>query len=122
MSVQSVADLTELKEQALAERQARAAIARAQVSVGMGTCGIAAGARETANALLDAIKEAQIDRVIVSTTGCIGRCEFEPIVNVQVEGTPPVTYGRVTPERARAIIAEHVVGGKPIREWQVTNG
>ncbi len=118
MPVKSLDDLKRIKEEALAKRQIRNASARAHVTVVMGTCGIAAGARDTMKAILDAIEKDEIAGVLVTQTGCIGLCEFEPIVDVQI-GDAKVTYGKVTPERARAIVAEHVVGGKPIREWLV---
>ncbi len=121
MSVKSLDDLKKIKEQALAKRQVRNATARAHVTVAMGTCGIAAGARDAMKAILDAIEKDKIEGVLVTQTGCIGLCEFEPIVDVQVGETTKVTYGKVTPERARAIIAEHVVGGQPIKEWQITH-
>ena len=119
MPVKSLDDLKKIKEQALAKRAIRDASARARVTVAMGTCGIAAGARDTMKAILDAIEKDAITGVLVTQTGCIGLCEYEPIVNVQV-GDAKVTYGKVTPERARVIVAEHVVGGKPIREWVIT--
>ncbi len=120
MSVKSLDDLKRIKEQALAKRQLRNASSRAHVTVAMGTCGIAAGARDTMKAILEAIEKDQIPGILVTQTGCIGLCEFEPIVDVQIGDAPKVTYGKVTPERARAIVTEHVVGGQPIKEWQVT--
>lgn len=119
MSVKSLDDLKKIKEQALAKRQLRNASARAHITVAMGTCGIAAGARDTMKAILDFIEKDQISGVLVTQTGCIGLCEYEPIVDVQIADAK-VTYGKVTPERARAIVQEHVVGGKIIKEWQVT--
>jgi len=118
MPVKSLEDLNKIKEEALQKREIRDASARAQISVAMGTCSIAAGARDTLQAILDTIERDAIDRVLVRQTGCIGLCKYEPIVDVQV-GDAKVTYGNVTPERARAIVAEHVVGGKPIKEWFV---
>ena len=120
MPVKSLEDLKKIKEEALRKREIRNATARAHVTVAMGTCGIAAGARDTMKAVLDAIEKDQITGVLVTQTGCIGLCEFEPIVDVQVGETPKVTYGKVSPERARAIVTEHVVGGKPIKEWMIT--
>ncbi len=119
MGVKSLDDLKKIKEQALAKRQIRNASARAQVTVAMGTCGIAAGARDAMKAILDAIEKDAVADVLVTQTGCIGLCEFEPIVSVQT-GEAQVMYGKVTPERARAIVTEHIVGGKPIKEWMVT--
>lgn len=118
MPIKSLDDLKRIKEEALAKRAIRNASARAHITVAMGTCGIAAGARDTMKAILDAIEKDAVEGVLVTQTGCIGLCEFEPIVDVQT-GDAKVTYGQVTPERARAIVAEHVVGGKPIREWMI---
>jgi NADP-reducing hydrogenase subunit HndB len=120
MPVKSLEDLKKIKEQALAKRQIRDANARAHIAVAMGTCGIAAGARDTMKAILDAIEKDEISGVLVTQTGCIGLCEFEPIVHVRIGDSPQVTYGKVTPERARAIVTEHVVGGTVIKEWVVT--
>jgi len=120
MPVKSLEDLKKIKEEALRKREIRNASARARVTVAMGTCGIAAGARDTMKAVLDAIEKDQIAGVLVTQTGCIGLCEFEPIVDVQIGDAAKVTYGKVSPERARAIVTEHVVGGKPIKEWMIT--
>jgi NADP-reducing hydrogenase subunit HndB len=119
MAVKSLEDLKKIKEEALRKREIRNANARARITVAMGTCGIAAGARDTMKAILDAIEKDQLSGVLVLQTGCIGLCEFEPIVDVQI-GEDKVTYGKVTPDRARAIVAEHVVGGEPIKEWMIT--
>jgi len=119
MPVKSLDDLKKIKEEALAKQQIRNASARAHITVAMGTCSIAAGARDTMKAILNAIEKDEIAGVLVTQTGCIGLCAFEPIVDVQI-GDAKVTYGKVTAERARAIVAEHVVSGKPIREWMVT--
>lgn len=118
MPVKSLDDLKKIKEEALRKRQIRDASARAHITVAMGTCGIAAGARDAMKAILDAIEKDELAGVLVTQTGCIGLCAFEPIVDVQV-GDAKVTYGKVSPERARAIVAEHVVAGKPIKEWMV---
>ena len=120
MPVKSLEDLKKIKEETLAKRQIRNANARARVTVAMGTCGIAAGARDTMKAILDEIEKDAVPGVLVTQTGCIGLCEFEPIVHVQIGDSPQVTYGKVTPERARAIVDEHVVGNKVIQEWVVT--
>ena len=119
MPVKSLQDLKKIKEEALQKRALRETSARAHVTVAMGTCGIAAGARDTMKAILDAIEKDQVAGVLVTQTGCIGLCEFEPIVDVKI-GDEKVSYGKVTPERARTIVAEHVIGGKPIKEWMIT--
>lgn len=119
MAIKSLEDLKRIKEEALRKRAMHNANARAHITVAMGTCGIAVGARDTMKAILDAIEKDQIAGVLVTQTGCIGLCKFEPIVDVQI-GEDKVTYGKVTPERARAIVTEHIGGGKPIKEWMIT--
>ncbi len=81
-----------------------------QMVVGMGTCGIAAGAKETFSAIIDAVAEKGLSNVLVRQTGCMGMCHSEPTVEVVVPNMPPIIYGNVTPEVARAIIEKHVVG------------
>ena len=88
-----------------------------RVVVGMATCGIAAGARTTLDAITKEVSERNLSNVIVSQTGCIGICKYEPIVEVFAPGQEKVTYVYVDAERARQIIASHVVNGKPIEEY-----
>ena len=80
------------------------------IVVGMGTCGIAAGAKETLNALVDAVTAQKLGNVLVRQTGCMGLCHSEPTVEVSVPGMPKVIYGRVKAEQAAAIVEQHVVG------------
>jgi NADP-reducing hydrogenase subunit HndB len=117
--VKSIEELKRLKEEALGKRQARTTSGRAQVTVYMGTCGIAAGARDTMKAVLDTIEAENARDVIVRQTGCIGLCEQEPLVEVQVADMPPVRYGHVSAERAARIVKEHVIGGKVVEEWAI---
>ena len=83
-TVKSLEDLKRIKAEALAKRDAKATSGKAQVIVGMGTCGIAAGARETMKAILEAIETDRLEGIVVTQTGCIGQCEWEPIVEVKV--------------------------------------
>ncbi len=115
-NVKSLEDLKRLKEEALKKRQATATSGRAQVVVAMGTCGIAAGARDTMKAILDQIEADKLTGILVTQTGCMGKCEWEPIVEVAVGNEPKTTYGKVSAERARQIMREHVVGGKVVSE------
>lgn len=80
------------------------------IVVGMGTCGIAAGAKETLNALVDAVTARNLGNVLVRQTGCMGLCHSEPTVEVAVPGMPKVVYGKVKAEQAATIIEQHVVG------------
>jgi NADP-reducing hydrogenase subunit HndB len=92
-----------------------------RVIVGMATCGIAAGARPVLNALVDEVAKRHLDNVSVTQTGCIGMCQFEPIVEVLVPGKEKITYGKVTPEKIARIVVDHLVNGNPVAEYTVAN-
>lgn len=113
-TVKSLDDLKKLRELALEKREVKKSEGHAQVIVGMGTCGIAAGARETMKAILETIEKDGLNGIIVTQTGCIGLCEKEPIVQVIVGSEPKVVYGKVSPDVARQIMKDHVVGGKVV--------
>lgn len=119
-AVKSLDELKRLKEEALEKRKLKATAGNIQVTVAMGTCGIAAGARETMRAILDVIEADNLSGVVVKQTGCIGQCEMEPIVMVEVGEAPKVTYGKVTAERAKQIMKEHVVGGHVVSGMLIT--
>jgi (2Fe-2S) ferredoxin len=118
-TVKSLEDLKKLREAALEKRAMKSAAGETQVIVAMGTCGIAAGARETMKAILDIIEAESLSGISVSQTGCIGLCEKEPIVQVIVGEQPKVTYGKVNADVARRIMKEHVTGGKPVADHVV---
>ncbi len=82
------------------------------IIIGMGTCGIAAGAKESLDAFLDEIEKHKIENVTVKQTGCMGLCYVEPTVEVKVPGMPDTIYGNVDGKTARAIITDHVLKGK----------
>ena len=92
-----------------------------RVVVGMATCGIAAGARPVLNAFVDEIAKRHLDNVMVTQTGCIGMCQFEPIVEVMVPGKEKVTYGKVTPEKVARIVTDHLVNGNPVSEFTISH-
>jgi NADP-reducing hydrogenase subunit HndB len=118
-TVKSLDDLKKIKEQATQKRDIKTASGQAQVTVAMGTCGIAAGARDTMKAVLETIETGGLQGIVVTQTGCIGLCEWEPIVQVTIGDQPKVTYGKVTPERAQQILKEHVVGGQVVKSFVV---
>ncbi len=88
------------------------------ITVGMGTCGIAAGARETMRALIEELARRQID-AHVTTVGCIGMCVKEPLVDIEQAGKPRITYANVKPDMVPRLIAEHLLKGCPVEEWVV---
>jgi len=115
-TIKSLEDLKRAREEALKKRELKASSGTVQVIVGMGTCGIAAGARDTMKAILETIEKDSINGVLVTQTGCVGVCEKEPIVQVILGGNPKVSYGKVTPEIARLIVKEHVVNGNIVEK------
>lgn len=90
-----------------------------RVVVGMATCGIAAGARPVLNAFSQEIARRKLAHVTVSQTGCIGMCQYEPIVEVFVPGQEKVTYIKMTPEKAAKVVADHIVNGNVVTEYTV---
>jgi NADP-reducing hydrogenase subunit HndB len=88
------------------------------ITVGMGTCGIAAGAREVMRAILAELDARNMD-AHVTTVGCIGMCHKEPLVDIQQGDEPRITYGNVTPKMVPRIIEEHLAQGKVVEEWAV---
>ncbi len=118
--IKSLDDLKRVREEALEKRSKTSTSGKAQVIVGMGTCGIAAGARETMKAVLDFIENENLEGIIVTQTGCIGLCEQEPILQVVRGEEEKVTYGKVTPEIAKRILKEHVSGGEIVKEFMIT--
>jgi NADP-reducing hydrogenase subunit HndB len=101
---------------------ARAGVGRAKVTVHMGTCGIAAGAREVMAALLEEIEARHIADVLVTTSSCAGLCSHEPMVTVEITGQAPVKYVDVTPEKMATVVAQHVLGGAVVAEYALGRG
>ncbi|WP_170240270.1 (2Fe-2S) ferredoxin domain-containing protein [Thermosediminibacter litoriperuensis] len=94
---------------------------KTRIVVGMGTCGISAGARQVLLAILDELKKRNISDVIVTETGCIGMCRFEPMVDVIKPNQPKVTYVNVDADKARQIVARHIVNNQVVDEWVIPN-
>jgi len=115
--LKSIADLQQLQQQ-LQKDIKRRAVTNTTITVGMGTCGIAAGAREVMHAILDELQKRNID-AHVTTVGCIGICSREPLVDIQQGDEARVTYGNVTREMVPRIIEEHIVNNRPVEEWIV---
>jgi len=90
-----------------------------RVVVGMATCGIASGARPVLAAFVEEVAKRKLDNVTVSQTGCVGYCQVEPIVEVYVPGQEKVTYVKMTAEKAKQVVAEHIVNKKVVTEYTV---
>lgn len=112
----SLEELAKIREEAKKLTELREGKEGIQIIIGMGTCGIAAGARDTLMAFLDELGKRNIQNVTITQTGCIGLCEQEPIVEVEVPGKGKVRYGKVDAERARRIVANHIVNGNVLQE------
>ena len=115
----------------LAELQAIRDRARAQVSlrensdnsirvlVGMATCGIAACARPVLTTMVDEVAKRQLNNVVVTQTGCIGICQFEPVVEVVTPDGEKTTYVKMTPEKAVRVVNDHLVNGNVVTEYTI---
>ena len=88
-----------------------------RVIVGMATCGIASGARPVLTALADAVQEQGLSDINVTQTGCIGLCQYEPIVEVLEPGKEKVTYVKMTPEKAMEVLETHLKGGQVVAKY-----
>ena len=110
-AINSLEDLKRIREKSLENRKVKEVSGAVRVIIGMGTCGIAVGARETMKAVLDYIKKNQIKNVSVTQTGCIGLCKQEPILQVVKGESEKISYGKVSPEIAEKIMKSHVVQG-----------
>ena len=115
-------DLKKIKEKQKATFTLREGGYRAKITVHMGTCGIAAGARDIMTAIMDEISQAKIEDVITTTSGCAGLCAREPMVTVEIMNKPPVKYGDLTDAKIREIFKEHVMGGNPVDKYALVVG
>ena len=92
----------------------------ARVLVGMATCGIAAGARPVLNAFTEEIaKRGLQDDIVVTQTGCIGICQYEPVVEVEIPGQDKVTYVKMTPEKVVRVVNDHLVNKNVVTEYTI---
>lgn len=114
--IKTLEDLRRIKEEAQKSMRVRQHTGT-KIIVGMGTCGIAAGARAVMKAILGELEKNKIE-ANVSTVGCIGMCAQEPLVDIE-QGGVRVTYGKVTPEKVPTIISEHLIKGKIVDAWVV---
>jgi len=112
ISMPVIQSLADLKQISAAARQKQNSPAALEILVAMGSCGIAAGARETLNSILDYLKNNPAEGVSVRQTGCVGLCSEEPLLRIRAAGQPDVFYGKVTPSMALTILQNHLPGGK----------
>ncbi|HOB36799.1 MAG TPA: (2Fe-2S) ferredoxin domain-containing protein [Candidatus Avimonas sp.] len=120
--MKTLAELQAIRDKARMQMKMRGDNREAvRVVVGMATCGISAGARPVLNAFVNEIEKRHLENVVVTQTGCIGMCQFEPIVEVMAPGKEKVTYAKVTADKVARIVAEHLVNGNPVMEYTIGN-
>ena len=118
--MKSLAELAELREKMKSSVNMRQdASDDTRVVVGMATCGIAAGARPVLAAFVDEVAKRKLQSVMVTQTGCIGICQFEPIVEVIDENGTKTTYVKMTPEKALRVVNDHIVNGNVVTEYTI---
>ncbi len=114
--VNSIADLEKIKKKALKQM---ASDKTTRIVVGLGTCGIAAGAKPVYEALEKALKDNKVKNVELEQTGCVGICQFEPVVEVYEPGGVRTTYVHMTPVRSARMVQQHIIGGNPLAEFTI---
>jgi NADP-reducing hydrogenase subunit HndB len=123
MPKMKIEDLARIRDEARYKIALRQGAGRAKITIHMGTCGIAAGAREILTSVMKEIEGRNLHDVIVTNSGCAGLCSQEPMMTVEVFGEPaPVKYVSLTPEKIRKIIAEHVLKGDVVQEYALALG
>jgi len=118
----TIEDLRKAREEARGQIHLREGKFRGKVIVHMGTCGIAAGAREIVSAFLNETDSRKITNILITTSGCAGLCSREPMATVELLDAAPVKYGNLTADRAVKIFEEHILGGKIVQEYAIGLG
>ena len=120
--MKSLAELQAIKDRMKDKVVLREGTSQVRVVVGMATCGIAAGARPVLNAFVEAVNESGLaGDVTVSQTGCIGICQYEPVVEIYEAGGVKTTYVKMTPEKPKTVVEKHLKGGNPVAEFTVAD-
>lgn len=117
--MKSLEELAAIRNRARKQVEVRNNDAPKRIVVGMATCGIAAGARPVLQAIMQEVADRSLSDVVVSQSGCIGKCELEPIVEVFLPGQEKLTYIRVHPEMVPRIVEDSLVAGKPVTEYTI---
>jgi len=118
--MKSLAELKAIRDKAQAEMNMRRENPNAaRVMVGMATCGIAAGARPVLNAFVEEIAKRGLKEVTVTQTGCIGICQYEPVVEIEIPGEEKVTYVKMTPEKAVKVVNDHLVNHNVVTDFTI---
>lgn len=120
--MKSLEELREIRERMQGQVGLRSEdSSQTRVVVGMATCGIASGARPVLTTLSDAVQTKNLNNIAVTQTGCIGLCQYEPIVEVFEPGKEKVTYVKMTPEKALEVVEQHLIRGQVVAEYVINN-
>jgi NADP-reducing hydrogenase subunit HndB len=122
MAKLKIEDLEKIADGAKRKMTLREGAGRVKITVHMGTCGIAAGARTIMTSFLDEIDANKIKDVIITTTGCAGLCSREPMITVELVGQAPVKYVDLNVQKVKKIFTEHVLNGKLVQEYAYAIG
>jgi NADP-reducing hydrogenase subunit HndB len=122
MAKLTINDLKKIKDKVEKEDQFRAGTKRVKLTVHMGTCGIASGAKGILDTFMSEISQANVNDVLITTSGCIGICSREPLATVEEQGKEPIVYEFLTENKARQIFKQHVLGGKIQTEYVLARG
>ena len=118
--MKSLAELQAIRDRMKSKVIIREGSGEIRVVVGMATCGIAAGARPVLNAFVEEVNKAGLtDKVTVSQTGCIGICQYEPVVEIHEAGKEKVTYVKMTADKVATVIEKHLKGGNVVKEFTI---
>ena len=122
MAKLKIEDLEKIAEQAKSKMTVREGAGRAKITVHMGTCGIAAGARKIMDTFLKELETNKVHDVIITSSGCAGLCNKEPMVTIELKGQAPVKYIEITEQKAKKIFSDHVMKGKLVQEYAYAIG
>ena len=122
MAKLNVEDLKQIKESMRGVFNLRGGDSRIKITVHMGECGLAAGARKVMTSLFEQLKKSGATDIMLTASGCAGACDLEPMITIEEEGAAPVTYINLDGEKATRIFDEHVIGGRPVAEYVQSAG
>ena len=122
MAKLKIEDLKKIKESMKGTVNLRQGEYRVKITVHMGTCGIAAGARTIMTAFLDKLEKSGATDIILTSSGCAGLCNHEPMITLEVKGSAPVKYIKLDPDKASRIFDEHVLEGNPVADYALSIG
>ncbi len=118
-----IEDLAKIKEDAARTTKLReGGPYKTKITVHMGTCGIAAGARKIMDSLVEEIEKTNAQDILLTTSGCAGLCSREPMITVEAADQAPLKYVELTPEKTKEIFQKHIIGGTPVKDYVLAIG